>query len=163
MTPGPPEPLAAHHILEAFDSGNVSLDGWLKQRAWSNQESGASRTYVVADGGAVLAYYALASGSVAHTDAVGGLRRNMPDPTPVAILARLAVDRTLQRSGYGRGLIKDAARRVAVAADQIGIRGIVVHAVDEAAREWYLKRGFLPSPTSAMTLMIPLDTLRRSL
>lgn len=163
MTRTAPEPLADHHILDAFDSGNVSLDSWLMQRARTNQASGASRTFVVADEGAVVAYYSLATGSIAHNEAVGSFRRNLPDPTPVVILARLAVDRTLQGSGYGRGLVKDAGLRVTAAAEQVGIRGVVVHAIDDAARRFYLKVGFLPSPTSPMTLMIPLSMLRTSM
>ncbi len=163
MTPSAPEPLGDHHILDNFDSGIISLDDWLKRRARTNQASGASRTFFVAAERSVIAYYALASSSVAHADAIGGFRRNMPDPVPVVTLGRLAVDRRYQSRGYGRGLIRDAARRVAVAADQIGIRGLIVHAINEEARLYYLKRGFLPSPTNEMTLMISLNLLRDSL
>ncbi|HZD48087.1 MAG TPA: GNAT family N-acetyltransferase, partial [Silvibacterium sp.] len=115
----PPEPLADQHDFEAFRSGEASLDDWLKRRARANQVSGASRTYVVCEaeeGKGVIAYYALASGVVTVESAPGRFRRNMPNPIPVAVLARLAVDREWQGRGIGRGLFRDAAQRVAHAA-----------------------------------------------
>jgi predicted N-acetyltransferase YhbS len=124
-----PEPLGDHHQTDEFGSGETSLDDWLKRRARANQASGASRTYVVCDEGRVIAYYALASGAIAAAGTPGRFRRNMPDPIPVAILARLAVDRAFQGRGLGRALFRDAARRVTGAADAMGIRGIVVHAI----------------------------------
>ena len=87
----------------------------------------------------------------------------MPDPIPVVVLARLAVDRRLQGKGIGRALFRDAARRVAWAADAIGIRGIVVHAISEEAREFYLSLGFERSPAEAMTLVVTLQDIRAAL
>jgi len=159
----PPEPLAARHDLREFSSGEVSLDDWLRRRALANQVSGATRTYVVCDGKRVVAYYALASGAVAIESAPGRFRRNMPAPIPVAVLARLAVDRTWQGRGIGRALFSDAARRVARAADEIGIRGIMVHAISEEARNFYLRLGFEPSPSERMTLLVTLADLRAAL
>ena len=92
----PAELLAEHHEIEAFSSGQASLDHWLKRRARANQASGASRTYVVCENQRVIGYYALASGAVAVESAPGRFRRNMPNPIPVAVLARLAVDRDWQ-------------------------------------------------------------------
>ena len=155
-----PEPLADHHHVEDFCSGEPSLDDWLKKRARANQTSGASRTYVVGEGGRVTAYYALASGAIVVGNAVGRFRRNMPDPIPVAILARLAVDRARHHQGIGRALFRDAARRVVHAADTIGIRGIVVHAISEEAKKFYLALGFEPSPREPMILMVTLADLR---
>src|ERR1700680_924676 len=97
--PSPPEPLADHHEIQEFNSGEASLDDWLRRRARANQVSGASRTYVVCEEKRVIAYYALASGGVTAESATGRLRRNMPDPIPVAVLARLAVDRGWQGKG----------------------------------------------------------------
>jgi len=109
-------------------------------------------TYVVCDGASVVGYYALASGVVTVDNAAGRFRRNMPNPIPVAVLARLAVDRDWQGHGLGRALFRDAARRVAQAADAIGIRGIVVHALSDEAKDFYVKLGFDPSPREPMTL-----------
>lgn len=136
------------------------LDTWLTQRALRNQASGASRTFVVCDARRVVAYYALASSAVASDLATGRLRRNMPDPIPVVVLARLAVDRSYQGLGLGRALMQDAGRRVLNAADAIGIRGLLVHALDETAKEFYERLGFDSSPLDPMTLMITLPDLR---
>jgi GNAT superfamily N-acetyltransferase len=155
-----PEPLADHHDFGDFDSGEISLDNWLKRRARANQVSGASRTYVVCENNRVVGYYALASGVVAVDSAPGRFRRNMPDPIPVAILARLAVHRDWQGRGIGRALFRDAARRVSQAADVIGIRGIVVHAISEEAKKFYVALGFDPSPSESMTLMVTLSDIR---
>src|SRR6201998_4349980 len=97
-----PEPLAAHHALEHFDSGVATLDEWLKRRAAANQTGGASRTYVVCDAGQVVGYYALASHAVAAVAATGRVRRNMPDPVPVVVLGRVAIARAHQAQGLGQ-------------------------------------------------------------
>lgn len=156
----PPEPLADHHDVAAFISGEPPLDDWLKRRARSNQASGASRTFVLCQGTRVVAYYALASGAIAVDTAPGRFRRNMPSPIPVVVLARLAVDKDWQGKGIGRALFRDAARRVAHAADSIGIRGIVVHAISENAKSFYLALGFDPSPLEPMMLMVTLADIR---
>jgi GNAT superfamily N-acetyltransferase len=156
----PPEPLADHHDFADFRCGEASLDDWLKRRARANQVSGASRTYVVCQDKRVIGYYALASGVVAVESAPGRFKRNMPNPIPVAVLARLAVDRDWQGQGIGRALFRDAARRVAHAADAIGIRGIVVHALSDEAKNFYLALGFDPSPHQPMTLMVTLTDIR---
>jgi len=159
----PPEPLADDHQVDGFDSGEPSLDDWLKRRARANQASGASRTYVVCERNRVIGYYALSSGAVAQAGVPGRFRRNMPDPIPVVILARLAVDQTYQGKGVGRAMFRDAALRVEQAADSIGIRGIVVHAISEQARSFYLALGFDPCPAEAMTLVVTLRDLRRAI
>lgn len=163
MSLSAPEPLAAHHDTAAFACGVDSLDHWLKQRALKNQATGASRTFVVCEGKRVVAYYALASSAVAVEAATGSLRRNMPDPIPVVILGRLAIDRSLQGSGMGRALVRDACLRVVAAADAIGIRGMMVHALSESARAFYERVGFDPSPLDPMTLMATLSDLRAGL
>jgi GNAT superfamily N-acetyltransferase len=156
----PPEPLTDDHQLDRFDSGAPTLDDWLKRRAMANQASGATRTYVVCEGKRAVAYYALASGAIAQAGVPGKLRRNMPDPIPVVVLARLAVDANYQGRGLGRALFRDAAVRVTHAADAIGIRGIIVHAISESAREFYISLGFDPCPSDGMTLVVTLRDLR---
>jgi predicted N-acetyltransferase YhbS len=158
-----PEPLADAHELNDFFSGVSSLDDWLKRRARANQVSGASRTFVAADNQMVVGYYALASGAIAAAGSVGRFRRNMPDPIPVAVLGRLAVDRSQQGRGLGRALFRDCALRVAHAADTIGIRGIIVHAISGQAKAFYQALGFDPSPTEPMTLMVTLADIRHLL
>ncbi|MDP2828463.1 MAG: GNAT family N-acetyltransferase [Sulfuricellaceae bacterium] len=147
----------------AFVCGVESLDHWLKQRALKNQTTGASRTFVVCDGDRVVAYYALASSAVAVETATGRMRRNMPDPIPVVVLGRLAVDHSLLDGGIGRALVRDACLRVIAASDAIGIRGMIVHALSESARAFYEQVGFDPSPLDPMTLMATISDLRAGL
>lgn len=158
-----PEPLADKHELAEFTSGEASLDDWLKRRARGNQASGATRTFVITENLRVIAYYAIASGAVSHGDAIGKFRRNMPDPIPIALLGRLAIDRAWQGRGLGRAMFRDCASRVASAADTIGIRGILVHAISEQAKVFYLALGFEPSPLDPMTLMVTLSDIRAAL
>ena len=163
MTLTAPEPLADHHDLAPFSCGIASLDDWLRRRARANQASGASRTFVVCEGDRVVGYYALAWGAVDAAAAPGRFRRNMPDPIPVIILGRLANDVSQQGHGLGRALFRDAAQRVLNAADAIGIRGILVHALSQDARKFYIALGFDASPLDPMTLMVTLADLRASL
>ncbi|EMK3529625.1 GNAT family N-acetyltransferase [Pseudomonas aeruginosa] len=158
-----PQPLAAHHDIQSFSSGVDSLDQWLKRRALKNQTTGASRTFVVCEDKRVLAYYALASSAVISAEASGRFRRNMPDPIPVVVLGRLAVDQSLQGQGFGRALVQDAGRRVIQAADAIGIRGMLVHALSPEAKAFYERIGFEPSALDPMTLMTTLADLKASL
>jgi predicted N-acetyltransferase YhbS len=161
VTLRPPEALTNSHDLSRFNSGVPALDDWLLRRAAANQASGASRTFVLCDDEQVVGYYALASGAVTLSAAPGRFRRNMPDPIPVALLGRLAVDQAWQGRGLGRALFRDAALRVLAAADAIG--GILVHAISDNAKAFYLALGFEPSPLDPMTLMITLSDLRASL
>lgn len=159
----PPEPLTDDHQFDNFASGQPTLDEWLKRRARANQASGASRTYVLCEGKTVVGYYALASGAIAHSDASGRFRRNMPDPIPVVVLGRLAVDRTQQGRGIGRALFRDAALRVNRAADVIGVSAILVQAISEDARNFYLALGFQPCLRSPMVLAVKLADIRATL
>ena len=158
-----PEKLRPDHDLSSFDSGSPALDDWLRRRALPNQESGASRTYVVRAGRRVVGYYALAAGAVAQAEATGRTRRNMPDPVPVMVIGRLAVDSGYQGRGLGRALLRDAVLRTMQAADIAGIRAVLVHAMSEDARRFYERCGFQPSPLDPMTLMITMRDAQRGL
>lgn len=160
MTPGltRPQPLAAHHRLDAFTCGEPSLDDWLKRRAWTNQGTGATRTFVVSDAqDRVLGFYGLSAGAVAHQVATGAVKRNMPDPIPVLILARLAVDRHAQGIKLGAALLQDAVKRAVAVSQEAGVRALLVHAMHERARQFYEHYGFRASPVHPMTLMLPLN------
>jgi GNAT superfamily N-acetyltransferase len=152
--------LGSLHVLDAFDCGVASLDEWLKRRAAHNQSSGATRTFVSCEAGKVVAYFALASSAVAPSAAPGRFKRNMPDPIPVVVLARLAIARSHQGRGLGRALFQDAARRVIYAAEAIGIRGLIVHAISDEAKSFYLGLGLGPSPIESRTLMATVADLR---
>jgi GNAT superfamily N-acetyltransferase len=153
----PPELLNAAHAIVDFDSGNSTLDEWLKQRALKNAAEGASRTYVVCAGVTVVGYYCLANGAVASAAATGRVRRNMPDPIPVMVIGRLAIDRRWQGQGLGRSLLRDAILRTLQAAEIAGIRAILVHAISDEAKQFYLNCGFSVSPIEPMTLMLKIS------
>jgi len=155
-----PALLDTTHHLDAFQSGVDTLDYWLRHRARKNQASGASRTYVVCEASTVLAYYCLASGSLTSEQSSSSrFSRNMPNPIPVVILGRLAVDQSLHGKGIGRALVRDACLRVQQAADVLGIRGIVVHALSLEAKSFYEKMGFDAAKQDPMMLMITLKDL----
>jgi GNAT superfamily N-acetyltransferase len=158
-----PAPLAAEHELEQFSSGTEPLDDWLKRRARQNETSGASRTYVIAEGQRVVGYYSLAAGSVLHAEATGRVRRNMPNPVPVALLGRLAVDQQWQGRGLGAALLRDAVLRVVGAAATIGVRALLVHAISDEAKAFYEHWGFRASATDPMTLMITIEEAQKML
>ncbi|MCC6780407.1 MAG: GNAT family N-acetyltransferase [Hyphomicrobiales bacterium] len=158
--PSAPEPLGSDHDIVGFDCGVASLNAWLERRAVANQVSGASRTFVVCEDRKVVGYYALASSAVAPAAAPGRFRRNMPDPVPVVVLGRLAVATSHRGQGLGRALFQDAALRVIHAADAIGIRGIVVHALSQEAKDFYLRLGLDESPLDPMTLMVTVADLK---
>ena len=124
-----PTPLRPDHDTERFDSGEPELDDWLRKRALRNDSEGASRTYVVCEAGSprVVAYYCLATGAVLRNQAPGRISRNMPEPIPVMVLGRLAVDRSFAGRGLGSGLLRDAILRTLQAADIAGIRALLVH------------------------------------
>jgi len=154
-----PQPLTADHQSDAFKCGETSLDEWLKRRALLNQASGASRTFVVVDDDhTVMGYYALAAGAVHHQDATRSIRQNMPDPLPVMVLARLAVDLRTQGMHLGAGLLRDAVERSLAVAQNAGVRALLVHALHERAKQFYLYFGFQASPVHPLTLMLRLKS-----
>lgn len=148
-----PEPLNDTHQLDAFASGAPTLDGWLQRKARANQMSGASRTYVVCRGDQVVGFYAVAAGSVSHDLLPRKLKQNMPDPIPVIVLGRLAVDVTEQGNGLGRALLRDAVLRVSAAAHEVGIAAILAHALNDRAKAFYISSGFAETAAEPMTLI----------
>jgi GNAT superfamily N-acetyltransferase len=154
-----PALLNEQHDVQAFSCGVASLDEWLQKRALQNQRNGASRTYIVTNQNRVIGYYCLASGGLALTESPKSIRRNMPDPIPIAILGRLAVDVSMKGHGLGAALLQDAVFRCAQAAGILGIRGILVHALSEDARQFYLHHGFVESPTQPMMMLLSLKGL----
>ncbi|MCB0071353.1 MAG: GNAT family N-acetyltransferase [Caldilineaceae bacterium] len=155
-----PALLDEQHDLMPFSCGEAEFDDWLKRRARANQSSGASRTYVLAAQDRVIAYYALAGGAVIAREAPGRVRRNMPDPIPVIVLGRLAVDRAWQGQGLGTAMLRDAVLRTLQAAEIIGVRALLVHALHDDAAAFYRRAGFMPSPLRPHTLMLPLRDVR---
>ena len=153
-----PESLSTDHQVNAFACGESVLDEWLKRRALGNQTSGASRTFVVATSQKeVMGYYALAAGAVAHQDATRSIRQNMPDPLPVMVLARLAVDARAQGMKLGAALLQDALQRCVLVSQNTGVRAMLVHAINDRARQFYEYYGFKASPAHPMTLMLRLN------
>ena len=156
-----PQPLAASHFLDEFACGEASLDDWLKRRALVNQLRGASRAFVVVDQDSrVFGYYAMAAGAVSHHMATSGVRRNMPDPVPVLVLARLAVDHRAQGIQLGAALLQDAVHRAMNVAQNAGVRALLVLALHDRAKQFYEHYGFQESPQHPMTLMLRLDMVK---
>jgi predicted N-acetyltransferase YhbS len=155
-----PHPLSDQHDLSQFDCKESSLNDWLRRRARANQVTGASRTFVVCEGLAlVVGYYCLSACTASHEQATSSLRRNMPNPIPMMLIGRLAVDRSWAGRGLGGALLKDAVLRTAQIAEQAGVRGLLVHAISDNAKRFYAKWGFAESATDPMTLMIRLSDI----
>ena len=162
-TIGPPEPLRTEHDSSAFDSGEPALDDWLRKRALPNEQSGASRTYVITAERRIVGFYGPAAGSVAKQAATGRIRRNMPEPIPVMIIGRLAIDRGFQGRGLGKALLRDAVLRTLQAAAIAGMRAILLHAISENAKLFYVHCGFSESPLDPMMMMISVAEAERTL
>lgn len=154
-----PVPLTTDHDLADFDCGEPALNDWLKHRALKN-ESRFSRTYVVCDGNAVVAYFCIAAGSVERTAAPGKVQRDAPDVIPVSVIGRLAVSRSHAGRGLGADILSDALRRIAVASRSIGIRAVLVQAKDDKAKQFYLACAeFIEYPADSRTLFLPIETV----
>ena len=150
-----PAALTGSHQVSEFDCGNDVLNDWLIKRALKNQNSGASRTFVICQDNHVIGYYALASGSVERMATPKSIARNMPEPIPVMVLGRLAINSNMQGQRLGSALLKDALLRTVSVSKNVGIRAILVHAISEDAKRFYLGYGFQVSPIDPMTLMLP--------
>lgn len=151
-----PVAITATHDVSQFVSRHADLADWLKRRALANDKARGSRTFVVCDGVRVVGYYALAAGSIEHAAAPKPVTRNMPRPVPAIVLGRLAVDEAYQGQGIGAGLLQDATLRSLAASEAIGARVLLCHAIDEAARAFYLRHGFMQSPFEELTVMLDL-------
>lgn len=155
----PPAPLSAAHDVGCFDCGKEVMNRWLVERALKNHEQGATRTFVVCDDeGGVMAYYALAVGSYKRNDLPGKLSRGMPDPVPMVVLTRLAVDRRHQGKGLGRDLVADAVARALAVAEHAGVRGVAVSALDAQAAAFYRRLGFVKAKDADDVFMLRLRT-----
>jgi GNAT superfamily N-acetyltransferase len=162
-----PEPITADHRLEGFACGKQFLDDWLTARALKS-EAKSARTFVVtsrtgANAGRVIAYYALATGSVAREGVPKKIRQGLPNPTPVLVLARLAVDKQHGSKGIGSALLQDVMLRALEISRSAGVRALIVHAIDEDAVGFYARYGFQPFPAGAKTMFLPIETLVQSL
>jgi GNAT superfamily N-acetyltransferase len=158
-----PRPINEDDDTSSFDSGEPPLDDYLRQRALGNHVQGASRCFVTCRAGRVVGYYALASAGVQHRDVAGKVRRNMPDPVPVILLSRLAVAREEQGSGLGKHLLRDAILRSLAASEIIGVRALLVHALNDSARAFYAHFNFEPSPTDPLHLLLLMKDARAAI
>jgi GNAT superfamily N-acetyltransferase len=147
-------------LLDHFDSGEPSLDEWLKRRALRNQASDASRCFVICEERTVIGYYCLSAGGIGRAAAPKRLQRDMPEQLPVLLLGRLAIDRRYHNRGLGTALLRDAMLRAIHVAGDTGVFALLVHALNEPAKQFYLSRGFVQSPLQAMTLFMTLATVR---
>ncbi len=161
-----PEPLGPGHILEGFDCGVASLNVWLLEHARTAASAGSARTYLIVDAeqGRVVGYHAMAAASIDHKDATARVATGMPRYSiPAVLLARLAVDATVRGRGLGAWLLRDAMLRAVSASDELGIRAMLVHALDNSAREFYGRFGLEPSPTDEHNLQIIIKDIKASL
>lgn len=156
----PPSSIRPEHDLADFDCGEPSLNDWLRKRALRNQATGASRCFVVAETGKVIGYYTLSAGVIERSSAPRRMQRQAPNSLPVLLLGRLAVDRRWHNQGIGQALLRDALMRALTVSVEAGVFAILVHALSEPARQFYLSRGFVESPLRPMTLMMTLSTVR---
>ena len=162
MPLSPPQPINADDDLGPFDCGDELLSDWLRQQALGS-EGASARTYVVKDRRRVVGYYCLATGGVARETVPRKIRHGLPDPVPVMILGRLAVDKAYQRVGIGSSLLKDALQRTLQVSGQVGVRAVLVHAIDEEAKAFYATYGFIESPAGTRTLFLPLESVAKAL
>lgn len=163
---GDPEPLADHHELAGFDCGVTSLNRWLLEHARQAAGAGSARTYVVPDGerGSIAGFHALAAASIDRDLAIARAVKGMPkQPIRAVLLARLAVDVTAAGRGVGAWLLRDAMRRVVGAAQELGVRVTLVHAINDEARGFYEHFGFESSPTDDLNLQLLVKDMAASL
>jgi GNAT superfamily N-acetyltransferase len=165
-TPRGPRPLARKDIRDGFNCGVASLDTWLVEHAPGADVAGSARTYVILDRkeDRVVGYHALTVASLERAEATGRASKGMPrHPIPAMLLARLAVDESVQGKGVGATLLADAMQRTLLVAEETGIRLLLVHAVDEDARNFYLYYGFEPSPSDPMNLQLLIKDIRATI
>lgn len=159
----PPELLSHHHATSEFSCGKIALDNWLKHQALKNQTNRGSRTFAITSDGKVAGYYALASGAVERNHVTSNMARNMPNPIPVIILARLAIDHNFNGRSLGKALLKDALLRSLNVANEIGVKAVLVHALDSEAIAFYEKFGFQRMTEQENTLMLSIYNIEKLL
>lgn len=155
----------ARHDVANFACGKASLDHWLQRYAGQGERRDATRTFIATgEGGEVRGYYTLVAGQVEYAEATEPVRKSLSRhfPIPVAILARLAVDARSQGQGLGTSLLDDALERVCRAAQEVAVRAVVVHAIDDAAARFYERFGFRNVSAAPRTLMVTLAELRKA-
>jgi GNAT superfamily N-acetyltransferase len=158
------EKLGRGHVVDAFDCGADPLNTYLKRFAFGNQSAGAAQTYIAVAEDRVVGYYSLTTAHVEYAESPERLRKGLArHPIPVILLARLAVDHGWQGKGLGAALLLDALRRILGAADIVGVRAVMVHAKDEAARRFYEHFNFDPSPADPLHLFLLLKEVARLL
>ena len=155
-----PTLLTSEHDVASFCCGVSSLDDWLQKRALKNQNNGASRTFVIGGKRRVIGYYALATGIIERLIAPGAIARNMPEPIPVIVLGRLAIDTQYQCQRLGGALLKDAMLRTLTIAQTVGVRALLVHSISKQAKQFYLNYGFQVSPVEPMILLLSIQHLK---
>lgn len=155
-----PLPITANQELANFDCGVFSLNEWLKRRALKNHASGASRCFVLCADLGVVGYYCLSAGAISLNAAPKAMRRNMPEPLPILLLGRLAVDQRYHNQGIGQALLRDAMLRAVNVSRDASVFALLVHALSDQAKQFYLSRGFIESPLQPMTLMMTIETIR---
>ena len=159
-----PEVLSKEHRVESFDCGNLSLNEWLIRHSRQAQSSGSAKTFVVTDSGRVVGYFSLTVGQVDTYEVPERVRQGMGQyPIPVVILARLAVSLKYQKMGIGVGLLQDAIKRTVLIAEQVGIRALLTHPIDNAAAQFYERFGFVASPVREKQLVLLLKDARKLL
>jgi predicted N-acetyltransferase YhbS len=149
---------AQFHDVSRFECGKAPLTDWIRLRA-ATSEGRTARTYVICDGRSVIGYYCISTGSIAHAEVTAKLRKDTPNPIPVMILGRLAVDTEYKGEGLGAALLRDALRRMVGASQTIGARAVLVHSLDQEALGFYLAQGFRQSPTNELTVWLPLEEI----
>ncbi len=157
-----PEVLHDKHLLEQFDCGNPSLNEWLLRHARQAQSSGSAKTFVISDDNIVIGYFSLTVGQVETYETPERIRRGMGQyPIPVVILARLAVSINHQGLGIGVGMLQDAIRRTLMISEQVGIRALLTHPIDDRASNFYERFGFISSPVREKQLVLLLKDARK--
>lgn len=147
-------------MVADFEGGEPTLDKYLRERALANHVEGASQCFVTCRYGRIVGFYALTAAAVERAGTPGRVRRNMPDPVPVILLSRLAIDRQEQGKGVDAHLLRDAVTRVVAAAEIIGVRALLVHALHKQARALYAHFDFESSPTDPLHLLLLIKDAR---
>jgi GNAT superfamily N-acetyltransferase len=149
--------------LSDFECSEISLNFWLRNSAQKNNKSGASKTFVTFCENQLAGYYCLSAASIAHLQSPKSLTRNMPDPLPCVLLGRLAIDEKFKGIGVGSALLKDAMMRVVSVSQLTGVVGLITHPLNENAKSFYLKYGFIECPGADATLILPIKTIAKSI